>query len=99
MRRQVVDTEIIKSASNRLRIANKNLDGDFQMLMKSMRKLEYDWKGAAATAAHSRSHELLNLNEARSTVKRNYINLLEQQVSTNYVSAESTNTSLANKFK
>ena len=98
MTRQEVNSEQISTASNSLRTTIINIDNDFDKLRGRMRQLE-SWRGAAGTAAQTTMHQIFNFNDARSKVLQNYLNMLEQQVNPGYQSAETTNRSLADKFK
>jgi uncharacterized protein YukE len=98
MARQEVNAERISSAANRLRTGNNNINNEFSTLRNRMRQLE-SWRGAAGTAAQTTMHQLFNHNEARSTVMQNYLNMLERQINPGYQNTESTNRSLADKFK
>jgi uncharacterized protein YukE len=99
MTRQEVNEERIAAATNSLRTANNNINNEFNTMRNKMLQLESNWRGAAGTAAHTTMHQLLNRNKDRSTVIENYINILERQINPRYVSTESTNVSLADKFK
>ena len=99
MSKQEVNAERIASATNKLRIANSNINNEFRTLQSRMRQLEANWKGAAGTMAQTTMHQLFNYNDARSTVIQNYLNMLERQVNPGYQEAETTNRSLADKFK
>ena len=99
MPKQEINSERISSAANKLRTVNNNINNEFRTLQSKMRQLEANWRGAAGTAAQTTMHQLLNYNEARSTVLQNYLNMLERQVNPGYQETETTNSSLADKFK
>lgn len=98
MSRQLVIAEIILSAARSIQRADNTINIELSDLSKVMRHLE-NWIGAAGTAAQTAVYQILNYNEARSTVMQNYINMLEQQVNPGYQEAESTNQSLAEQFR
>ena len=99
MTRQEVNTERISSAANKLRTANNNINNEFRALQSRMHQLEANWRGAAGAAALTTMHQLFNHSELRSTVLQNYLNTLERQINPGYQEAETTNSSLADKFK
>lgn len=99
MEKQAVDTDRILYTVSRLRAADSNMDNEFRNLQGEAKQLELNWKGAAGTAAQTAIYRLFQNNEARSAVLRNYINMLEQQVSPGYIGAETANKKLADSFK
>ena len=96
---QLVNTEGISTAAVKLRTVNNNISSKFNTLTKKARSLENDWSSSAGSLACSKMYELFKLSETRYSVIQNYINLLEQQVNSNYGSAEKANTTLADQFK
>lgn len=96
---QTVDTDKVAQTALKLRKADDNINNKFCNLQNETKKLEKIWKGAAGTAAQTTIYRLFQNNEARSAVLRNYINLLEQQVSPGYTKAETVNKKLADSFK
>jgi len=98
MESQFVDTHGISIAADRIRIANTNINSRFQTMRSSMARLS-NWIGSAGSVAQSARNQLLEHNTPRSDILQNYVNLLNRQVNPGYVSAENTNTSLADKFK
>jgi len=99
MAKQEVNSEMISSAATRLRTTNNNINNEFSTLQRKMRSLEANWRGAAGTAAQTTMYQLFNHNESRSKVIQNYVNMLDRQVNPGYSNTESTNKSLADKFK
>ena len=99
MAKQVVNTDRIASASNRLRTSNNNINNEFRTLQNKAKQLDSNWKGKAGDAARTTMYQLFKNSETRSTVLQNYINMLDQQVNPGYTSTENTNTKLADKFK
>ncbi len=99
MAKQSIDTTMVASAVSSLRNANNNINRAFAIMKNITSKLEYDWNGAAGEKACTTMYNLFKGSDARYTVIQNYINLLEQQVNPNYISAEEVNSSLADKFK
>jgi WXG100 family type VII secretion target len=99
MAKQVVNTDRIVSSANRLHVANNNINSAFQTLQNKAKQLDSNWTGAAGEAARTTMYQLFKNSEVRSAVLRNYINLLERQVSPGYTNAETVNTKLADKFK
>ena len=99
MEKQSINTDRVMSAANKLRTTNTAINNQFRTLQNTAKLLEYDWKSAAGSMAHTTMYQLFGNNQIRSTVIQNYINLLEQQVNPGYINAENTNTKLADKFK
>ena len=99
MAKQAINTDSVTSAANRLRAANTTINGEFRTMQNAAKRLESDWKSAAASVAHTTMYQIFGNNEARSTVLQNYINMLEQQINPSYINTENTNTSLADQFK
>ncbi|CDX04951.1 Type VII secretion system ESAT-6-like [Desulfitobacterium hafniense] len=99
MAKQVVNTDRLTSAANKLRTVNNNITGEFRTLQNKAKQLDSNWKSAAGEAARTTMYQLFKNNEVRSTVLQNYINMLEQQVNPGYTNTETVNTKLADKFK
>ena len=99
MTKQVVNTEIISSASSRLRTANSNINNEFRALQTKMRQLNTNWKSAAGAVAQTTMEQIFRYNETRSAVIQNYHNMLEQQINPGYSDTEIKNKKLADKFK
>jgi len=99
MERQIVNAQGITVASDRLKGSNNNINEAFnKMESRVLRDLE-TWRSPAGESAQTTMYQLLKHNDERSKVLQNYFNMLMQQVNPNYKSAETTNTSLADKFK
>lgn len=99
MAKQSINTDRVTSAANKLRATNTTINNEFRSLQNTAKRLEYDWKSAAGSIAHTTMYQLFNNNGVRSTVLQNYINMLEQQVNPGYINAENANIKLADKFK
>ena len=99
MAKQSINTERVMSAANKLRTANTTVNNEFRTLQNNAKRLEQDWKSAAGSLAHTTMYQLFDNSKARNDVIQNYINMLEQQVSTGYINTEDANTKLADKFK
>ena len=99
MAKQVVNTDRLSSSANKLRSVNNNINSAFGTLRSRGKQLDNSWKGAAGESARTTMYQLFQHNDARSAVLQNYINTIEQQINPGYVSAETTNTKLADKFK
>lgn len=95
---QKVNTDGITAAANRVRIANRNINTNFQTMERSCRELDC-WKGQAGSKALTLMYQIFKNNDARSTVLENYANVLEQMVKQGYINAETTNKKLADQFK
>ena len=98
MAKQAINTERVSAAAIKLRNVDSKINTEFSTMSNKANQLD-SWKGAAGTAAQTTLVQLLNHNNARSTVLQNYIKLLEQQINPGYIEAETTNTTLADKFK
>jgi len=99
MAKQAINTDRVTSAANRLRATNNTINNEFRALQNAAKRLEYDWKSPAGSAAQTTMYQLFSNNQTRSDVIQNYINMLEQQVNPGYINAENTNIKLADKFK
>ena len=99
MTKQMVDTERLQAGAQSLRRINDQLNSAFDQMKKGTSSLEEDWRSAAGEQAVTAMYELFRGQEARDTVLRNYIQMLEQQVQPGYVQAETANRSLADQFK
>ena len=99
MAKQVVDTDRIRDAASKLRTADSNMNNEFRVLQNRAKQLDTNWRGAAATVAQTAVYRLFQGNEVRSSVLRNYINMLEQQVNPGYTEVETANKKLADSFK
>ena len=98
MAKQVVNTDRIASAANKLRTVNGNINSAFSTMQNKMKQLN-NWKGAAGTAAQTTAYQISQNNGIRSAVIQNYINMLEQQVNLGYIETETVNKKLADNFK
>jgi len=98
MNRQFINTPGVSETAHRIRTVNSNIDNAFRTLRNRMQQLE-NWRGAAGAVAQTTMHQLFRMGEARSAVLQNYVSMLEKQVNPGYKGAETTNTSLADKFK
>lgn len=97
---QSIDTERVAAAITHLKNVNQNINSAFTtMEQASNGTLEQNWKSPAGDLAMTSLLELLKINQARDAVLKNYIALLEQQITQGYVSTETTNKSLASQFK
>lgn len=96
---QLVNTDGIEAAAIRLNDLNDQISGDFDAMVKQANRLETDWKSAAGSLACTKMYELFKNSEVRYSVLKNYVNMLNQQVSPGYKSAENANTTLADQFK
>lgn len=94
-----VNTESINQTVGRLQNSDKNISAEFEKMKKSCIRLENEWNSKAGSKACTVMHQLFKNGEIRSTVMNNYINFLSQMVNPNYISAETTNKSLADSFK
>ena len=102
MAKQVVNTERIASAANKLRTVNNNINNAFSTMQNKARQLDNNWKSAAGDAARITMYEIFKFNDSkdgRPAVLQNYINMLEQQVNPGYINTETTNKKLADNFK
>jgi|GEM_PF-1716024 len=99
MTKQVVNTERIALSVNRLRTVNSNIDGEFSILQRKAKQLDTCWNSPAGETARTTMYQLFANSEIRSAVLQNYVNILEKQINPAYIYAETTNTSLADKFK
>ena len=99
MERQIVNAPGISVAADQIRTANNNINNAFRTMQNRTRSQLNNWRSPAGESAQTIMQQLLQHNEARSTILQNYFNLLARQVNPGYVSAEETNTSLADKFK
>jgi len=99
MAKQVVNTDRLTSAANKLRTVNNNINGELRTLQNKANQLDSNWKSAAGDAARTTMYQLFKNNEERSAVLQNYINMLQQQVNPGYINTETVNTKLADKFK
>ena len=95
----LVNSELIGAAVSGLRGQNQSINNDFEGFKKKAGALESKWNSAAGSRACTQMYQLFKVNETRSSVLQNYINILEQQVSPGYISAENANTTLADQFK
>lgn len=98
MTRQLVDVNGIIDGLNTLNNADININRNFQTMQSQMSILN-NWIGPAGDDAQELRDHLLALNEPRSNVLQNYVNILRTLVNPGYISAENTNTSLANQFR
>ena len=96
---QYIDTEIVEQYAEQLNQINQTIDEDFDSFKSTAVNLEDTWRSAAGTKACTLMYQLFSLSESRSNVISNYVNVFKQQVDPNYISAENTNTSLADEFK
>ena len=99
MAKQVINTDRIATSANKLRMVNTNIDNAFETLKTKAKQLDPNWRGAAGDAAQTTMYQLFGYSEARATVIKNYINILEQQVNPGYANTEEANIKLSDKFK
>ena len=99
MTEQAINTVNVAAAAERLSARNDNINDKFEILQKAAKRLESDWEGAAASAAHTTIYELFANNELRSNVIENYVITLTKLVNPNYEYAEEENIKLADYFK
>lgn len=95
----IVNAEGIIATAEKLRTVNNNINNSFDTLKKRMSQFESNWNSAAGEQARTVMYRLFKGNESRSAVIKNYVNMLEQQVSEGYVNTENVNTSIADMFK
>ena len=99
MAKQVVNTDRISTAANKLRSVNTTINSAFGTLRSKAQQIDNSWRGRAGEAARTTMYQLFRYNDARSTVLQNYISMLQQQVNPSYTNTETVNTKLADKFK
>lgn len=99
MAKQLIDTDRVLSAANKLRTINTTINDEFRSLQNTAKCLDNDWKSRASNVSQTTREKVFNNNEVRSSVIQNYINILEQQVAPGYVETETVNSKLAEKFK
>lgn len=96
---QYIDTETVTQFADGLNSVNQNINDDFERFKAKAETLEDSWHSSAGARACKKMYEIFSLSKSRSAVIQNYVNLFRQQVNPNYISAENTNTSLADEFK
>jgi len=99
MSKQVINTDDVDYAKNRLRTVNDNIDRALGELANKSKQLESNWKSSSGDAAQIAMRELLKGNEVRSLVICNYVNILEKQINPGYIEAETVNAKLSDQFK
>jgi uncharacterized protein YukE len=99
MAKQVVNTERIAASASKLRTVNGNINNEFRTLQNKAKQLDSNWKSRAGETAQTTMYQLFQNGSVRSSVLQNYINMIEQQINPGYIDAETTNTTLADKFK
>ena len=95
----IVNTDSLSASANNLRNVNRNINSEFQTLQNKAQIIDNNWQSPAGDAARTAMRQIFKHNEARSSVIRNYINMLEQQVNPGYADTETVNIKLADKFK
>jgi uncharacterized protein YukE len=95
-----VDTERVSAAAKQIAQYNRKIRDDFSAVELAMKALANVWDGTASSQAISAFHELKQAyDEPRYEVMNNFVTFLHQQVDPGYTQTETTNVSLADRFK
>ncbi len=99
MAKQIIDTVRVSQTITKLKSVNSAIDNEMTVLEGTPKRLEGGWNSMAGDIACGMLRRILPGGKARSTVIRNYINMLEQQVNPGYIATEEHNTKLSDNFK
>ena len=98
MAKQAVNTDGITSAAKKLYNVNSCINMVFGSMKNVAKKLDSNWTGSAGESARTLMYQIFKGNEARETVLKSYIALLEQKVNPEYITTEIDNTNLKDMF-
>lgn len=96
---QAVDSQKLMEVVRQLQTTNSDLTQRVNALRRCADRLEDAWSSRAGGSAVTAMYRLLNNDEARSAVLKNYIAFVQQKALPGYVDAEEINQKLADQFK
>lgn len=94
---QGINTERMESVITKLETVNNSLTDRINATQKVESRVI--WESRAGTHSGTVFYRALALNQARSEVLQNYIDILRKQVDPNYIQAEEANKLLAAQFE
>lgn len=93
-----INTDGISAAASSIALADDNINNAFSAVVTQGNMLETSWHSTAGDTALKLFDELVQGNNARSSVMQSYVSMLRLVVAPNYDNAETANTKLADLF-
>lgn len=99
MAKIVVNTDEIKNIALKLQKKNNNINYNYKKIEKKINNMHVYYTSPSSNVLCHKGKELGKLNEERSKVLQNYIEVLNQNVAIGYESTENENQKYAKLFK
>lgn len=93
-----VDITLLQNTSSTVRTQNKRIRDAFQNPKKAATTMDTEWSGSASQNAMQAFYKLCQYTTPRYNVLENFAKAIDT-IATGYVKTESTNASLADRFK
>ena len=93
-----VDIDLLQNTSTTVRTQNARIRDAFQNPTRTAKAMDTEWSGSASQNAMQAFYKLCQYTTPRYNVLENFAKAIDT-IATGYVKTESTNASLADRFK